>query len=32
MKKNLLLSGVLGLLALGTLQAQDFRLSPLPHP
>ena len=31
MKKNLLLSGVLGLLSLGTLQAQDFRLSPLPQ-
>ena len=31
MRKNILLTGVLGLLALGTLQAQDFRLSPLPQ-
>ena len=31
MRKNTLLTGVLGLLALGTLQAQDFRLSPLPQ-
>ena len=31
MRKNILLTGVLGLLALSTLQAQDFRLSPLPQ-
>ena len=31
MRKNLLLSGLLGLLTFGTLQAQDFRLSPVPQ-
>lgn len=31
MRKNILLSGFLGLLTMGTLQAQDFRLSPVPQ-